>query len=253
MTTRNIVPRADGEGGIGTSLKKWATGFFGALTAGSIVDTSGNQYCRIYRGTSAPSDTSGATMWLDTSASPYILKWYDTTNSAWISNVNFAATADNANYAKYSPPVGTLIDFAGSTAPSGYLVCDGTAVSRTTYSDLFTVIGTTYGAGDGSTTFTLPNLIDKFKQGSSTIGTYKSAGLPNASGSTYGIFMEAGETTNYALSKNCTGTFDTEVSTIGASHGLGMLSLNLSNSNSIYGNSTTVQPPALTVLPCIKY
>lgn len=54
--------------------------------------------------------------------------------------------------------IGTIVPFAGSTIPDGYLTCDGTAVSRTTYSDLFAVIDTTYGAGDGSTTFNLPNL-----------------------------------------------------------------------------------------------
>ena len=51
--------------------------------------------------------------------------------------------------------------YAGSTSPAGYLLCDGTAVSRTIYSDLFDVIGTTYGSGDGSTTFNLPNLKGK--------------------------------------------------------------------------------------------
>jgi microcystin-dependent protein len=55
-------------------------------------------------------------------------------------------------------PTGTVIPYAGSTAPSGYLICNGSAVSRTTYSNLFSVIGTTYGAGDGSTTFNLPDL-----------------------------------------------------------------------------------------------
>lgn len=55
-------------------------------------------------------------------------------------------------------PIGTITSFAGTTPPSDYLLCDGTAVSRTTYSDLFAIIGTTYGAGDGSTTFNLPNL-----------------------------------------------------------------------------------------------
>ena len=54
--------------------------------------------------------------------------------------------------------IGTIVPFAGSTIPDGYLTCDGTAISRTTYSDLFAVIGTTYGSGDGSTTFNLPNL-----------------------------------------------------------------------------------------------
>ena len=54
-------------------------------------------------------------------------------------------------------PVGAQLPFAGTTVPSGYLLCDGRAVSRTTYKDLFEVIGTTYGAGDGSTTFNLPD------------------------------------------------------------------------------------------------
>lgn len=48
--------------------------------------------------------------------------------------------------------------YAGSSAPNGYLLCDGTAISRTTYSALFAVIGTTYGAGNGSTTFNLPDM-----------------------------------------------------------------------------------------------
>jgi microcystin-dependent protein len=55
-------------------------------------------------------------------------------------------------------PSGSITQFAGSTAPSGWLSCDGTTVSRTTYAALFAVIGTTYGAGDGSTTFALPNM-----------------------------------------------------------------------------------------------
>ncbi len=55
-------------------------------------------------------------------------------------------------------PVGSLTAFAGSSAPTGWIVCDGSAVSRATYADLFAVIGITYGAGDGITTFNLPNL-----------------------------------------------------------------------------------------------
>lgn len=55
-------------------------------------------------------------------------------------------------------PVGSVTAFAGSAAPSGWLICDGATPSRSTYSALFAVIGTTYGVGNGSTTFTLPNL-----------------------------------------------------------------------------------------------
>jgi len=69
-------------------------------------------------------------------------------------------------------PTGTLSMFAGSTAPTGYLICDGTAVSRSTYSALFTAIGTTYGAGDASTTFNLPDL-----RGRAPIGVGTGTGL----------------------------------------------------------------------------
>lgn len=55
-------------------------------------------------------------------------------------------------------PIGTVIDYAGSSVPDGWLECDGSAVSRTTYAALFAVLGTTWGSGNGSTTFNLPNL-----------------------------------------------------------------------------------------------
>ena len=63
--------------------------------------------------------------------------------------------------------VGTIKPWGKATAPAGYLLCDGSAVSRTTYADLFTVIGTTYGTGDNSTTFNVPDLQGKFPQGKS--------------------------------------------------------------------------------------
>jgi len=53
-------------------------------------------------------------------------------------------------------PTGGIIGYAGSSAPSGYLACNGAAVNRRAYKELFSVIGTTYGVGDGSTTFNLP-------------------------------------------------------------------------------------------------
>lgn len=62
-------------------------------------------------------------------------------------------------------PAGAIIPFAMGTAPSGWLVCNGAAVSRTTYSALFAAIGTTYGAGNGSTTFNLPDLRGEFIRG----------------------------------------------------------------------------------------
>jgi microcystin-dependent protein len=65
-------------------------------------------------------------------------------------------------------PAGTILPFGASTAPDGFLACDGTAVSRTTYADLFDVIGETWGVGDGSTTFNVPNLAGAFLRGTGT-------------------------------------------------------------------------------------
>ena len=62
-------------------------------------------------------------------------------------------------------PVGKIVMYAGGSAPRGWLLCQGQAVSRTTYAKLFSVIGTTYGSGDGSTTFNIPNMKGRFPLG----------------------------------------------------------------------------------------
>lgn len=67
-------------------------------------------------------------------------------------------------------PAGSVFDYAGTAAPSGYLLCFGQAVSRSTYSDLFTAIGTTFGSGDGSTTFNLPDLRGRVAAGKDDMG-----------------------------------------------------------------------------------
>jgi microcystin-dependent protein len=63
------------------------------------------------------------------------------------------------------PAIGSISMFAHSTIPTGWLLCDGSAVNRTTYADLFALIGTTYGAGDTTTTFNLPDLKGKIPVG----------------------------------------------------------------------------------------
>jgi hypothetical protein len=66
-------------------------------------------------------------------------------------------------------PPGVILDYGGATAPSGFLLCDGAAVSRTEYVALFDAIGTTYGAGDGSTTFNVPDFRGRVAVG---VGTH---------------------------------------------------------------------------------
>lgn len=84
--------------------------------------------------------------------------YYDSTSST-IRWYNGTAWADlNTGSGTVSMPTGTLQPWTGSSVPSGWLICNGAAVSRSTYSDLFSVISTRFGSGDGSTTFNLPDL-----------------------------------------------------------------------------------------------
>lgn len=146
---------------------------------------------------------------------------------------------------------GTIAWFACDAGKqgAGYLVCDGTQVSRTTYASLFSVIGVKYGVGDGKTTFTLPNLIDRVPWGGKAgVGAYRSAGLPDITG-TFPACVED------QFLPSPTGAFSYNGQTYEAG-GLGKkgnwrLTFAASGSNSIYGNSSTVQPPAVVLLPCI--
>lgn len=178
--------------------------------------------------------------------------------AAWLGNANTATkleTARTINGVKFDGTKditialpGTIIAVAYTGVPEGYLHCNGAAVSRTTYANLFSKIGTIYGAGDGSTTFNLPNTVARFLEGGAGAGTYYEAGLPNITGnisafksSISGAFVGSDNTNRYD------GWNDNEdeyaVST----------SFDASRSSAIYGASTTVQPPAMTVIYCIKY
>lgn len=84
---------------------------------------------------------------------------YDAVSSRWRPNVHLM-----------SVPVGSVVDFAGSTAPPGWLLCYGQAVSRTTYAALFAALSTTYGVGDGSTTFNVPDARGRVVAGKDNMG-----------------------------------------------------------------------------------
>ena len=70
---------------------------------------------------------------------------------------------------------GMILGYGGSSAPTGWLLCDGSAVSRTTYATLFGIISTTFGAGDGSTTFNVPDLRGRVPVGKNS-GTFSTLG-----------------------------------------------------------------------------
>ena len=142
------------------------------------------------------------------------------------------------------------------TEKTGWLLCNGQAVSRTDYSDLFAVIGTIFGSGDGNTTFNIPNCSGKFLQMISdgqSLGQELEAGLPNItgtdrsiasgiwgmSGSLYGATNANGTGATYGGTSSSTSYYRT--------------TFDASRSSSIYGKSNTVQPPAIIVNYFIKY
>ena len=100
--------------------------------------------------------------------------------------------------------VGAIKPWTKTTAPDGYLLCDGSAVSRTTYADLFGVISTTYGAGDGSTTFNVPQLQGKMPQGYDG-NTYNLAGTGGANTVTVAVTNNQAATNSSNQSVTITG------------------------------------------------
>ena len=130
----------------GTSAPTWSGNIGGnATTATTATNLAGGS-----AGTVPYQSAAGTTAQLATGTSGQVL----TSNGAAAPSWTSAAT-----------PAGVVQQYAGAAAPTGYLLCQGQAVSRTTYAALFAVVSTTYGAGDGSTTFNVPNLQGKIPVG----------------------------------------------------------------------------------------
>jgi microcystin-dependent protein len=102
-----------------------------------------------------------------------------------------AATGNITHHGQPIVPIGTIVDYAGSTEPNGWLFCYGQAVSRTTYADLFTALSTTYGVGDGSTTFNLPDCRGRVVAGQDDMGGSSANRLTNQSGGLNGDTLGA--------------------------------------------------------------
>jgi phage-related tail fiber protein len=112
-------------------------------------------------GNTAPTVTVAFQPWVDTSSSPPVKKIRNGSNTAWITE----GIIDPAGFSPSGIPTGQVIYVATSSAPTGYLKANGAAVSRSTYATLFAAIGTTFGVGDGSTTFNVPDLRGEFIRG----------------------------------------------------------------------------------------
>lgn len=134
-------------------------------------------------------------------------------------------------------PSGVILHYAGASAPTNWLICDGTAVSRATYAALFAAIGTTYGAGDGSTTFNLPDLRGKTAVGKHTSGTFTTLG---ASGGEENHTLITSEMPSHSHGGTTQGNTATTDSIGGHSHAMTSLAgMPLICNGPTYGSFTT--------------
>ena len=153
---------------------------------------------------------------------------------------------------------GMVMAFAGTSAPSGWLKCDGSAISRTTYAKLFAAIGTTYGTGDGSTTFNLPT------QSVLPLGTNVSiTGQAYGNGKTMGLTegtnnLGMGYISNQGLVLS-SGTIGNNVGTaVSSSAGLAGKSIGLTKDASksgiiVSGTANLANATGAQAIVCIKY
>ena len=155
-------------------------------------------------------------------------------------------------------PTGMIFPWPGDTPPEGAIVADGREMNRTTYAGLFAIYGTKYGAGDGSTTFNVPDLDGRFIElttDAGSVGQFVEPGLPNIIGeisSTNGLGVGNGNSSmSGALSmvyvdQRWAGFADA------AGKYLRSISFDASGSSATYGSSATVQPKSVRALACIK-
>lgn len=175
-------------------------------------------------------------------------------------------------------PTGTILDYTGLNAPDGYLIANGAEISRTTFSQLYqwavangliipqenipTTAHGYFGSGDGSTTFTIPDLRGVFKRnadlasnrGGSEARVYQDSGAPNITGTLLGYRY------NYENGSSNTGAFGGTTTashgyTGGTSQGGSTVQPNFdaSRSSSVYGRSTDVRPRSVSTIPILKY
>lgn len=209
------------------------------------------------------------------------------TATAGDSSTKGANTAFVQNAIAQLVPTGIILAFGGVTAPNGFLMCNGSAVSRTTYANLFKMIGTRYGAGDGSTTFNVPKLNNgSFVRGvaPSAVGTSYSASLPPLTTSSNGVHTHTRGTmditanaqilvrrespnpsgafvpaSNYGIAAGVVGTQRTGISSFiasrswtGATSSNGAHTHTVTNSAGVAMNGTTVLPQSVGVNYIIK-
>ena len=161
-------------------------------------------------------------------------------------------------------PTATIVPWSSASVPTGFLECDGSAVSRSTYSALFAIISTTYGSGDGASTFNVPNLSDKIAMGksnnkalASTAGAENVTSTGNVGGSTANHTLSTPEIPSHSHPGGATSGYpaygnssSARPANTGSAGGGGSHSHNMSAN--FTGDATSVLQPYLTIIYIIK-
>ena len=160
------------------------------------------------------------------------------------------------NFGKTVVPIGSVIFYLGTTIPDGYLLCNGASLSRTEYPELFEVLGTKCGSVD-SAHFTLPDTHHRFLEGTTTlseVGSYIAAGLPNSTGQLYSLRAIGSGTGDGTGNIRWGGARNLDTVLCGAPNASIRCDpkINLSDGNSIFGASDTVQPAGLYGLCLVR-
>jgi microcystin-dependent protein len=189
--SERMVINASGKVGIGTStpvdgleVDAGGTGSASAGVTATTTETNGNAHFRLKNDAHEwklllsggdgdkfiirDQTNTAMRLTIDTSGNVTIADDLDVGGTTNLDNVDIDGTINQDGVIGRIAPTGVVLPFAGGTIPAGWLLCAGTAVSRTTYANLFAVIGTTYGVGDGSTTFNLPDMQSRVPAGVNT-------------------------------------------------------------------------------------
>jgi microcystin-dependent protein len=223
MTTASICPRAHGQGALGRPQRQW-----GALWACALNGKDLAQY--------APLTTQ------DAGTAP--------------GNVVRLDAGGRVPALVGGVPAGTALAFAGSTPPEGYLECDGAALSRTAYAALYAAIGTAFGAGDGSTSFNLPDLRGEFVRGwdhgrgvdaGRALGSAQADALQNITGSAGGLITGGDTPTSGAL------TLAQTVSTVLVAGNVGRQKTLALDASSVARTADETRPRSVALMFIIKH
>jgi len=226
-----FVPELDDDANIQDALKMF---FFGSISAGTTYNNINSIYHHLISLKSLAESASG-------SLSTHVSSDTDThgigsgafvvgtTTSQTLSNKTLSSPVINNPVfnAGGLVPAGSIVQYAGSSVPTGWLFCNGSAVGRNTYSQLFSAIGITYGPGDGSTTFNLPNL-----SGFVPVGAKQFDPLFSPLGKTGGV-----ESNQFSISEN-TQTSTHNHTITGASSSTNTSSVSLSHSHNVGTNGS---------------